>query len=125
MTKELLQIEFRYRDAPNDDGIDSCKSKTVTVGVYDTLEEAVKAGNTTLEMMKVHFEVRPNDRFAVCGLFGRPTRLVTNCCYARDGVQYFATIKKLDFAPVADYISAAFEAAVRFKEYEKKQHEDA
>lgn len=125
MTKELLQIEFRYRDAPNDDGIDSCKSKTVTVGVYDTLEEAVKAGNTTLEMMKTCFEIRPDDRFAVHGLFGRPTRLVTNCCYSRDRVKYFAKIQKLDFAPVADYISEAFEAVARFKEYEKKQYEDA
>nr|DAN81698.1 MAG TPA: hypothetical protein [Caudoviricetes sp.] len=75
--------------------------------------------------MKMYFEIRPNDRFELNGLFGRPTRVVTNCCYARDGVQYFATIKKLDFAPVADYISAAFEATARFKEYEKKQYEDA
>ena len=48
MQKELLEIEFRYHDRP----IGSCPatscSKTIAIGIFDTLEEAVKAGNETL-----------------------------------------------------------------------------
>ena len=43
MQKELLEIEFRYHDRP----IGSCPatscSKTIAIGIFDTLEEAQKA----------------------------------------------------------------------------------
>ena len=63
MQKELLEIEFRYHDRP----IGSCPatscSKTIAIGIFDTLEEAVKAGNETLKVLSEHFQVRSDDRF--------------------------------------------------------------
>ena len=45
MTKELLTIEFRYRDKPKSDSDSEHRSKTITIGVFDTLEEAIVEGN--------------------------------------------------------------------------------
>lgn len=56
MQKELLEIEFRYNDRP----IGSCPatscSKTIAIGIFDTLEEAVKVGNETLKVLSEHFQ---------------------------------------------------------------------
>ena len=96
MQKELLEIEFRYHDRP----IGSCPatscSKTIAIGIFDTLEEAVKAGNETLKVLSEHFQVRSDDRFKVRGLFGTPDRLVTNCCYTTKGIAYFADTENID-----------------------------
>lgn len=43
MRKKLLTIKFRYHDEPNDIG-SVYREKKITVGIFDTLEEAVKRG---------------------------------------------------------------------------------
>lgn len=56
MQKELLTIEFRYNDRPS--GIcpaTSCK-KIITIGIFDSLEEAVRAGNETLKTLSSIFK---------------------------------------------------------------------
>ena len=103
MQKELLEIEFRYNDRP----IGSCPA---TSGIFDTLEEAVKAGNETLKVLSEHFQVRADDRFKVRGLFGTPDRLVTNCCYTTKGIAYFARITPLNFDDLSESIAEAFKA---------------
>lgn len=102
MNKELLCIEFRHYS----DG--DYKTKTVTIGVYDTLEAAVSAGNDALKLLSTRFEVRANDRFTLNGFFGRPNRLVTNTSYPTNRVEYFAKITKLDFDDLNDVIECFF-----------------
>jgi hypothetical protein len=101
MKKELLNVEFRYQYFDSI-GERQHKTKTITIGIYDTLEEAVAAGNKTLETLAKTFEVRPDDKFKVKGLFGFPDRLVTNCCYPTKGVQFFAHIESLVFEDAGD-----------------------
>lgn len=124
MEKELLTIEFRYSDRP----IGSCPatscSKTITIGIFDTLEEAVKAGNEALKILSEHFQVRAEDRFKVNGLFGLPDRLVSNCCYQTKGIAYFAKITPLKFDNLSETIKEAFRASDRYKQYKQEQESE-
>lgn len=124
MQKELLEIEFRYHDRP----IGSCPatscSKTIAIGIFDTLEEAVKAGNETLKVLSEHFQVRSDDRFKVRGLFGTPDRLVTNCCYTTKGIAYFAKITPLKFDDLSETIAETFKAYDRYRQYRREQENE-
>lgn len=122
MTKELLKIEFRYEDEPDSIG-STHKTKTITIGIYDTLEEAVKEGNKCLQVLKEYFEVRGDDKFKVVGLFGAPQRLVTNCCYPTRGIQYFASIIKQDYADLSETIKETFKARDRYEAHRRKEDE--
>ena len=42
MQKELLTIEFRYHDQPEDVTNSVCRNKTITIGIFDTLEEQLR-----------------------------------------------------------------------------------
>lgn len=44
MKKRLLTIEFRYSSPPDSTG-STCNSDTITIGIYDSIEEAVAEGN--------------------------------------------------------------------------------
>ncbi len=99
----MLTVEFRYNE--NDiDGNRRCKTKTITIDIFDTLEGAVLHGNETLKTLSETFEVRSDDKFKVNGLFGMPDRLVTNTCYPTNGVCYFAKITSLDFNSLSETI---------------------
>ena len=120
MKKELLTIEFRYNDKKPENDDYSCISKTITIGIYDTLNEAVKEGNKTIGILSKHFEVRRDDKFKVSGLFGMPDRLVTNCCYTTKGVSFFAEITSLNFDDLETTINEAFVSSDRYKTFIQK-----
>ena len=44
MQKELLEIEFRYNDRPIGSRPATSCSKTIAIGIFDTLEEALING---------------------------------------------------------------------------------
>lgn len=119
--KELLTIEFRYHDRPKGDWDSGHPKKIITIGVFDTLEEAVKKGNEALKVLSEHFSVRADDRFKVNGLFGSPDRLVTNCCYSTKGISYFAKITPLRFDDLSDTIKETFDAYERYKSYKESE----
>ena len=123
MTKELLTVEFRYHDAPKGEWDSECKTKEITIGIYDTLEEAIKEGNKVLEVLSDTFEVRPDDRFKVRHLFGTPQRLVTNCCYTTKGIQYFAKITQLKYEDLGNTVEETFKAYERYVEYERSEQD--
>lgn len=115
MQKELLTIEFRYHDRPEDITNRVCHNKTITIGIFDTLEEAIKESNKTLEILSKYFQVRPDDKFQLHYLFGNPQRLVTNCCYPTNGIEYFAKITPLKFDDLLNTIKETFDAYERYK----------
>ena len=105
----------------------SCSSRTPlekNIVFFDTLEEAVKAGNETLKVLSEHFQVRSDDRFKVRGLFGTPDRLVTNCCYTTKGIAYFAKITPLKFDDLSETIAETFKAYDRYRQYRREQEND-
>ena len=108
MKKEMLTIEFRYTVKPINDDYSGYKTKNITIGVYDTIEEAIEEGNKVLNAISSRFEIRTDDKFKLKSLFGFPKRLVTNTCYPTKGVQYFAKITPLDFKNVSNTIDEIF-----------------
>jgi hypothetical protein len=119
MTKELLTIEFRYYDKPRGNWDSEHKTKTITIGVFDTLDEAIIEGNKALDILSKKFEVRAGDKFKLKYLFNRPfhQRLVTNCCYPTNGIQFFAKIETLMFEDLTEAINVTFKAFDRYKNY--------
>jgi hypothetical protein len=117
MEKEMLRIEFRYNDKPASEHSGGYKSKTITIGIFETLEEAIREGNKTLDILSKTFEVRSDDKFKLKHLFGSPKRLVTNCSYPTKGIQYFAKIEKLNFNDLQETIKETFKAFERYKKY--------
>ena len=120
----MLTVEFRYLDAPKGEHMGSHNTHTITLGIYDTIEEAVNEGNKALEVLAKTFEVRPEDKFKVRGLFGHPNRLVTNCCYPTRNISYFAKITKLKFDGLSQTIDKVFEARKRYVEHKMAEADD-
>ncbi|HYD91705.1 MAG TPA: hypothetical protein VEA37_09500 [Flavobacterium sp.] len=122
MKKFLLTFEFRYMDKPYNEDFSGHTSKTVTIGIYDTIDEAVKAGNDCLTNFKApDFDARQTDKFKVKGLWGSPDTLVTNTCYSKDKVTYFGKIDTLQFKDLSETIKETFEARKRYEDYKSNQ----
>jgi len=119
--KELLTIEFRYYDKPVNNDMAGYMTKTSTIGVFDTLEEAVIAGNNALKELSSTFELRSKDKFEINGLVGSPKRLVTNTCYPTKGIEYFAKITKLYFAGIVETVRETLNAFERYKTFKLQQ----
>ena len=124
MTKELVTIEFRYHDAPKSDHDSDYKSNRITIGVYDTLDEAIIEGNKALEVFESRFELNKawnrKERFSKNGgCFGSSKRLITALGYLQTQFDFYAKITKLTYADVDETISEVLEATKRYKNYKK------
>ena len=129
MTKELVTIEFRYRDIPKGEYDSEHKSKTITIGVFDTLEEAIVEGNKAMEVFEDYFKLNPHynrkERFSKNGgCFGYPHRLITALGYLQSPFEFYAKIEKLTYADVDQTIIEVVEAGKRYKEYKTVIHGD-
>jgi hypothetical protein len=128
MTKELVTIEFRYRDKPYNEDFSGHESKTITIGVFDTFDEAIVEGNKALEIFEKHFALNTawnkKDRFGKNnGCFGSATRLVTPLAYLQTPFDFYAKITKLTYAEVEQTIAEVLEANKRYKEHKQKEKE--
>jgi hypothetical protein len=107
-TKQLLTVEFRYNDKENNQ---ICK--TITIGVYDTLNEAIVEGNKQLELLESKFSLHkfPNgkeankNRFSLNGgCYGSKKTLVTNLAYLKTPFDFFFKITELKYSNILDVI---------------------
>ena len=108
-TKQLLTIEFRYSIKPKSDNDSMHKTKTVTIGVFDTFDEAIIEGNKQLEVLEKHFKLNTNwnrkDRFSKSGgCFGSAKKLVTNLAYLQTPFDFYAKITELKYFDLEDTI---------------------
>lgn len=123
MKKYLVTIEFRYSGLSKDkESIDS-KNKTVTIGVFDTQDEAIIEGNKSIEVLEKHFKLHKfpqgneakKDRFSKNGgCFGYPNYLITNLAYLQTPFSFYAKITKLNYFDLEQTI---FEVVESVKEY--------
>ena len=123
MTKELLQIEFRYRDAPKSDLFSGHESKMVTIGIFDTIEEAVASGNKAIESLNIKFKSHPSEIFKVKGVFGHPNRLVANPSKTTRQIEYYAKVTKLTFDDLSETANETFAAFERYKAHRAKNEQ--
>lgn len=132
MTKELVIIEFRYHDKPKYDRDSGSATKKITVGVFDTLDEAIVEGNKALEVFEKHFQIHkfPNgseakkDRFGKNnGCFGSANRLITPLAYLRCPFDFYAKIEKLTYGDVEQTILDVLDATKRYREHKISEQE--
>lgn len=130
MTKELVTIEFRYHDKPKNEAFSGHESKTITIGLFDTLDEAIVEGNKAIEALEKRFKLHvfPDNREArkerfskTGGCFGLPHRLITNLAYLKTPFGFYAKIEKYTYGDIDQIINEVLEAEERYKEYKKSE----
>ena len=124
MTKELVTIEFRYYDKPKYDGDSGSATKVITIGVFDTFEEAIVEGNKALEIFEKHFKLNTawnkKDRFSKNGgCFGSANRLISPLAYLQCPFDFYAKITKLTHADTEQTILDVLEAQKNYIEHKK------
>ena len=126
MEKYLVTIEFRYCDAPKTEDGFTLKNKTVTIGVYETFDDACLNGNALLEKLESKFDIHTfpsgekakRDRFSKNGgCFGSKNTLVTNLAYLKTPFEFFAKIETLKHTPIDESINGVVESVKRYRSY--------
>lgn len=101
MIKFHLTIEFRHL---------FINSKIITIGVYDTLDDAIIAGNESLKVLEKRFTFKKKEKFSKNGgPFGRPNLLITDLGYLKTPFEFFARISKLEYLDINDTIDSVME----------------
>lgn len=130
MEKYLVRIEFRYSDAPKTDDGYSSKNKMITIGVYDTFEDACQNGNNLLGGLESKFELHqfPNGskaskkRFSEDGCFGSKNTLVTHLAYLKTPFEFYVKIETLEYSPIDEVIEDVVRASKRYRAYKLHDH---
>ena len=122
MKKYLVTIKLVYNDAPKSDFLSGITQKTITIGVYDTQNEAITNGNKALEVFEKRFHLNPNwnvkERFSNNGgPFGEPKHIVTNTAWITTPFSLVAKITVLDQQDVEETINNVLDAQNRYKKY--------
>ena len=118
MNKELLTVELRYHSVPKSEYSSGYESKTITIGVYDSLEEAVKEGNKVLDKLSSKFKFR--DLFGTNnGVFGSATRLVCDFCHGYPEV--FCKIEQLKYDDICKVINEVFDSEDKYKKWKETE----
>lgn len=106
MKKYMVSIEFQYTTPEEEDESEyACHdfNKIVTIGVYDTMEEAIKNGNGIFPKLEFMFPLNPHynkrERFSIYHT------LISNIGYIRTPFSFFAKITPLDISDMEDTIS--------------------
>lgn len=113
MTKELLTVEFRYHEVPKTELFPDCASKTITIGIYDTISEAVKAGNEVLIKLSEKFNF--TDKFSTNGFFGIPHKLVVD--WSTHKVHVYCKIETLYFDDLQKVMNDVFKSEEKYQLY--------
>lgn len=115
MDKFLLTIEFRYHVVPKYDSDLYDKSDVVTIGVYDSFDEAIDNGNEVLKMLSDNFKFYGSKFGKNNGPFGSPTMLV---CSAFKYPEVFCKITKLKYFDIKQTMNNALNSEKEYREWE-------
>jgi hypothetical protein len=120
MTKELVTIEFRYFDKPSAEDDIRYRTRVITIGIFETFEEAIIEGNKALEIFEKYFKLTPGcktkDRFGKNNsCFNFPTRLVSPLGYLECPFDFYAKIEKLSYDNVEETILDVLAAQRRYQ----------
>lgn len=130
MTKELVTIEFRYLGPKRGEWDSNHKTKTITIGIFDSFEEACEKGNETLKILEKNFKkhVFPSgveadsQRFSKNGgCFGDEKRLITNLAYLKTPFEFYSKITKLKLDSVVDSIEDVLNSVREYQEFRKQE----
>ena len=120
MRKYLVTVKLVYNDAPKNDFLSGITKKTITIGVYDTQNDAITNGNKALEKFEKYFPLNPHwnvkERFSNNGgPFGEPVYLVTDTAWITTPFSLVAEITVLDYMDVEETINNVLAAEKRYQ----------
>lgn len=122
MDKELLTIKFEYRSVPAWETDNGYREKKIAIGIFDTLDEAIEAGNKVIMTLSELLGVDDGDCFSKNGLFGGfPVRVVGNHFYRPKKVFYRAEITHLAFDDLHDTIKEVVEEREKYDAFVREQ----
>ena len=122
----LVTIEFRYSDEPKNELYSTSKNKIVTIGVYNSFEEACEGGNKVLENLENKFGLHTfpdgrqanKERFSLNGgAFGSKKTLITELAYLKTPFSFFAKITTLKYEDINESVQEVNEAVKRYRKY--------
>lgn len=126
MEKYLVTIEFRYYNDPKYEHDSGFTTKTVTIGVYDTFDEACLHGNKLLENLESKFPLHryphgqnaSKERFSKNGgPFRTKKDLVTDMAYLTTPFNFFAKIETLKHLDIDQTIIEVVESVKSYRAY--------
>jgi len=126
MEKYLVTIEFRYKDAPKHEGGTIYKTKEVTLGVFDSFDDACKCGNELMENLESKYPLNvfangqqaPKERFSKNGgPFGYKKDLISPLGYLKTPFDFYAKIQTLRYDDVNGALAEVVEAVKRYRQH--------
>ena len=126
MRKYLVTVKLVYNDAPKNDFLSGITKKTITIGVYDTQNDAITNGNKALEAFEKRFPLNPHwnvkERFSKNGgPIGEPKYFITNTAWITTPFALSANITVLNYQDVEETINNVLDAQKRYKEYKENK----
>lgn len=100
MKKYLVTFEFRHYS-----NLKGGNDRIITIGHFETIEEAIKEGNLALEKFSKFFKPKEKRWFSLNGgCFGLPNTLVANSEFEKVPFQVYAKITTLDYSDLENTI---------------------
>lgn len=122
MNRFELTFEVRYMNITSSGHKLHCEKQVTTLGIFNTYNEACKAGNDFLDnTISKYYERNKNEKLGCFG--GSQIDYVTNALQSNDNV-YVVSIREIRFDNPIELIMDAKDATERVKEYKKKYSED-
>ena len=118
MEKFLVTMEYTYRDVP-DWSDTTYREKIDTVGVFDSIEEAIEEGNKVLIELEKHFELNPNYNRKY--RLSKNNRLISNLPYLVTPFTFFLKLKKLQYNNCKDSIREVLQCVENYKKYKEEE----
>ena len=124
MEKYLVTIEFRYSDMPKTEHDSDYRSKKVTIGVYDSFDEACLNGNNVLENLESRFDIHtyPDGRKADKGrlsshggYLGGKLDLISNLAYLKTPFTFYIQITTLKYENINESIDSVLSSIKRYR----------
>ena len=126
----LVTFEFRYHIVPTYEPYErESETKKVTIGVYDSFEEACEKGNNHLIYLESLYKLNPNwnvkERFSKRGgCFGSPKTLISNLAYLQTPFTFYGKIITLDMSPFTDVLSSVINKTNRYQQFKLDNKDD-
>ena len=117
MNKYLVTIEFRYSEVINDEP--SYKTKILTIGVYNSFENACLNGNNVLKLMENKFKLHefPDGRKADKERLNKKNNLIIDLDYLKTPFQFFLKITELKYDEIETVIEYVLKSCERYKNF--------
>jgi len=125
-TKYLVTVEFRFTSVNKDKTDKNYNNKTITIGVFDSFDDACKEGNKNLEIMESRFSLHkfpqghfaPKERFSKNGgCFNSRKTLITNLAYLKTPFEFYFKITDLNYQNIESFIDDTLSSVNEYREW--------